>query len=859
MNIFSKEEVKEATLRYFEGDTLATDVWIKKYCLKDSKGNLLEKTPDDMHRRLAKEFARIESKYSNPLSEQEIYELLKDFKYIVPQGSPMYGIGNNYSITSLSNCFVIGSNDQADSYGSIMRSDEEQVQLMKRRGGVGQDMSHLRPSGALANNAVLGGDTGMTLYMERYSSSTREVAQDGRRGALMLSTTIKHPDADRFIDAKIDTGKVTGANISVRITDAFMKAVEVNGDYIQSFPVNLDITLDSGIHAQDLKYGKLTKGALGYYKKVKARDLWIKIIKNAWQSAEPGVLFWDTIRKESPAKGYGSEWEEVSTNPCGEIPLNPYDSCRLIAINLYSYVENPFTDKAVFNAPLFEKHARIAQRLMDDLVDLEIEKIDKQLAKIAADPESEDLKRVERELWEKIREKAVQGRRTGLGVTAEGDMLAALGLRYGSPKAIDFAVNVHMALAVNSYISSIDMAEERGAFPIWDYEKDNSDFIQRIYKAITAISPDHAMKWRFKGRRNIANLTIAPTGTVSLMTQTTSGVEPLFMAYHKRRTKVNDKSKATFIDEVGDGWIEYFVMHPKFIKWFEVNYWDKSNDHLGVSSPKEWLENCHESILEKYFKESPYYKATANDVDWKASVTMQGAIQKWVDHSISKTVNVPESTTVEQVDEIYREAYNTGCKGCTIYRDGSRSGVLVSIKEEKTDKFEYSKAFKRPKVTECDIYHKTALKESWMVLVGKVDGNPYEIFAIKDVESHVFPKNIEKGTITKIKSKTYRLDGISQGKHHSIENIILLMSEDERVSTRKYSSMLRHGMAPKFIREQIQEFATIVSFDKVVERVLGNYIKEHEDKPKCPECGGSNYHAVDGCFKCEDCGYAHCG
>lgn len=873
---FTKEEVKQATLEYFKGDNLAADVWIKKYCLKDSNGNLLEKTPDDMHHRLAKEFARIEREHENPLEEEKIYEVLKNFRYIVPQGSPMYGIGNETSITSLSNCFVIGSNNDADSYGSIMRVDEEQVQLMKRRGGVGHDLSHLRPGGATTNNTILEGGAGMPLYMERYSASTREVAQGGRRGALMLSTLISHPDSETFMDAKLETGKVTGANISVKITDDFMKAVEEDSDYYLVFPVTerVEASYLEKVKSYDTLYKVVEHPYPIYVKKVKAKRLWDKIIKNAWQSAEPGVLFWDTILRESPANRYGKDWKEVSTNPCGEIPLCPYDSCRLLAINLYSYVKDPFTSRATFDFDLFKQHVTIAQRLMDDIVTLEIEKIDRQLAKIESDPESEDIKRVERELWLKVREKAVEGRRTGLGVTAEGDMLAAMGLKYGSDEATSFAVKVHKALATWSYISSIEMAKERGAFPIWDINSDkNSPFVERVLAVLNEEIEvqqgfENPIMWQYEqtGRRNIANLTIAPTGTTSLMTQTTSGIEPLYLPYYKRRTKVEDKSKATFTDEVGDGWVEYFVVHPKFVDWYKAQLDENVSDfrvwYTGYSYEREDIEQFLSTLSEEYiemlFRDSPYYQATANDIDWKASVEMQGAIQKWVDHSISKTVNIPKHVTVEEVNQIYRTAYHAGCKGCTIYRDGSRSGVLVSAKEEKANTFEYTKAFKRPKVTECDIYHKTALKKDWTVLVGKVNGNPYEIFVIPQLENSVFPSKIEKGTLTKVKSRTYELKGNLGDKVYNVENIVEYMTEDERVNTRKYSSMLRHGMHPKFIAEQIAEYATVVSFDKVVQRVLKNYIEEVEETPTCPNCGSSAYHAKEGCWECPDCGYAKC-
>jgi|FLOH01.1.fsa_nt_gi ribonucleoside-diphosphate reductase alpha chain len=854
---YTPQEVREETFKYFNGDDLATDVWIKKYCLKDSKSNLLEKSPKDMHERLASEFSRIEQTHPNPVSKDKIFSLLKDFKYVIPQGSPMYGIGNNHSMTSLSNCFVIGNNNNSDSYSSIMRTDEEQVQLMKRRGGVGHDISHLRPGGALANNTTLKGLSGATLYMDRYSNSTREVAQGDRRGALMLSIDVRHPDTGRFIDAKLDSTKVTGANISVKTTDEFMDAVKNDRIFLQTFPITKSFTELTYSKPEDLELNKLYEGAGGYYKVVKAKYIWDKIIKNAWKSAEPGVLFWDTVLNESSTKGYGDEWKEVSTNPCGEIPLNPYDSCRLLAMNLFSYVENPFTPNSSFNFTLFKEHAQISQRLMDDVIDLEIEKIDTQLNKIKNDPENADLKRVEKNLWEKIKHTALQGRRTGLGVTAEGDMLASLGYRYGSKEAIKFATEVHRFLAISSYESSIIMAKERGAFGIFDNEKEkNNNFVNRIKGEL---SPEYLTMWEKYGRRNIANLTIAPTGTVSLMTQTTSGIEPLFQPYYKRRTKVNEGEKYTFMDEVGDGWVEYFVFHPKFIDWFKSNYWASTESKTTHDNPQDYLKECSGETLEGYFQDSPWFGSTSNDIDWADSVDLQGSIQTWIDHSISKTVNIPESVTPEEVNEIYLRAYEAGCKGCTIYRDGSRSGVLISTKNDKPSaEFKYTNSYQRPEVTECDIYHKTALKKDWTVLVGKVNGNPYEIFVIKRIDNNVFPNKIIKGSITKIKSKTYKLEGEKGEESYTIDNITSLMDLDERVNTRKYSSMLRHGMNPEYIVNQIEEYATIISFDKVVQRVLRNYSEDTSSNP-CPECKGENYTSVEGCWACKDCGYAKCG
>jgi len=871
--MLNKEDVLKASIDYF-GEELPAVVWIKKYCLKDEQGGLLEMSPDDMHRRMAREFARIEKTYPNPIPEEEIYELFKGFKYLVPGGSQESGIGNDLTKTSLSNCFVIDS--PIDSYGGIYRTDEEQVQLMKRRGGVGHDLSELRPSGMIANNSILSGISGQTLYMERFSNSTREVAQDGRRGALMLSTHVNHPDCDKFIDMKLTAGKVTGANISVKISDEFMYTLEGNKDFFQSFPVDIKGDLHNRLQSafiiskKDREFNKLyTLDKWISAKKINPKTLWDKIIFNAWKSAEPGILFWDTILKESPAGCYGEEWKEKSTNPCGEIPLCAYDSCRLTAINLYSYVIDPFTAQSRFDFDLFKKHVNKAQRIMDDLIDLEVEKIEIILDKIANDPESWDIKKVEYGLWVKVRNKAIQGRRTGLGVTSEGDMLAALGFRYGTKEATEFSIEVHKIMAVESYKSSMEMAEERGCFPIYDQElESNNPFIQRVYDEIGKEGDSGKYS---DGRRNIANLTIAPVGTGSLMTQTTSGIEPLFQAFYRRRTKVEDKSKATFIDELGDGWIEFNVMHPKFIKWFEINHWDKmtvisTTDLSKEMTPKKWLEGCNEELLQKYFEESPYYKATANDIDWEESVVMQGGVQKWIDHSISKTVNLPSDATIETVDKVYRTAYKAGCKGVTIYRDGCRQGVLLTGKDSKPDVevkeqvlFEYSKAFKRPGILECDIFHKTALKRNWLLFVGKINGNPYEIFGIEDVDYKVFNPEIKTGTITKVKPKVYEVNGKLNGKEYKIRNVVSLMSLDQAVDTRKYSSMLRHGMHPKHIREQIEEFATIGSFDKVVQRVLGNYVDDKEEVLKCPECGSENYHAEAGCYNCPDCGFAKCG
>ena len=714
---YSFKEVFEATKDYFKGDELAATVWANKYALKDSFGRLYERTPDDMHWRIAREVARIEKNYPNPLTVEEVYELIRDFRYIVPQGSPMTGIGNNFQIASLSNCFVIGHQGASDSYGGIMKIDQEQVQLMKRRGGVGHDLSHIRPKGSPVLNSALT-STGIVPFMERYSNSTREVAQDGRRGALMLSISIKHPDAENFIDAKMTRGKVTGANVSVRIDNEFMDAVMLDKPYLQKYPIDSEQPV--------------------FTKEIDARQLWNKIIHNAWKSAEPGVLFWDTITSESVADCYADlGFKTVSTNPCGEIPLCPYDSCRLIAINLYSYVEKPFTDKAKFNFPLFRKHVGAAQRIMDDIIDLEMEKVETILAKVNSDPEDEELKRVEKKLWENIRQKATQGRRTGVGITGEGDMLAALGLRYGSENAIDFSTEVHKTVAVEAYRSSVNMARERGPFSLFDAkrEKDNP-FIQRLKNEDPAMYQDMVTN----GRRNISLLTIAPTGTTSLMTQTTSGIEPVYMPVYKRRRKVNPNeasSTITFVDEMGDNWEEYNVFHHKFETWLGAN---------GYSVPE--VKKMDDDAIDEIIRKSPYYKATSNDVDWLNKVRMQGQIQKWVDHSISVTINLPKDVSEELVSDLYITAWKSGCKGCTVYRDGSRAGVLIAKEDSKEE--DSAQKYKRPKELEADILRFKNNDQSWIAFVGLKDGVPYEIFTgLEDEEMFPIPKSIFKGIIIK--------------------------------------------------------------------------------------------------------------
>jgi ribonucleoside-diphosphate reductase alpha chain len=833
---YSFEETVEASKKYFKGDDLAATVWANKYALKDSKGVIYEKTPDDMHRRIARETARIEKRYPNPLSEDEIFELIRDFRYIVPQGSPMTGIGNNFQIASLSNCFVIGNDGTADSYGGIMKIDQEQVQLMKRRGGVGHDLSHIRPKGSPVLNSALT-STGIVPFMERYSNSTREVAQDGRRGALMLSISIKHPDAEGFIDAKMTKGKVTGANVSVRVTDEFMNAVINNKPFVQQYPINSENPV--------------------YSKEIDARDLWKKIIHNAWQAAEPGVLFWDTIARESVADCYTElGFQTVSTNPCGEIPLCPYDSCRLLAINLYSYVENPFTDKAKFNFELFRRHVGLAQRIMDDIIDLELEKIDAILDKIKADPEDPELKWVERRLWEKIKQKALEGRRTGVGITGEGDMLASLGLQYGSENAIDFSSEVHKTVAIEAYRSSVNMARERGAFPIFNIEREKENpFINRLKKEDGKLYEEMSKY----GRRNISLLTIAPTGTTSLMTQTTSGIEPVFMPVYKRRRKVNPSdngAKVTFVDEVGDSWEEFNVFHHKFETWLEARGY----------SPAE-VKNLNDKELDRIVQESPYYKATSNDVDWVSKVRMQGEIQKWVDHSISVTINLPEDVSEELVSELYVTAWNSGCKGCTVYRDGSRSGVLVKS-EKKDDEHKY----KRPRALEAEIIRFNNKNEKWVAFVGLKDGAPYEIFTgIEDEEMFPLPKSITRGTIIKNKDD----DGVTRydfqyidkyGYKNTLGGLSHIFNPEFWNYAKLISSVLRHGMPIADVVNLVSSLRldseSINTWKAGVERTLKRYIPNGtraKTKHKCQECGSSSLIYQEGCLICTACGSSKCG
>ncbi len=838
---FTYDEAFKKSLEYFKGDELAARVWANKYALKDSYGNLYEQTPDDMHRRIAGEIARIENRYPNPLSEDEIYGLLKDFKYIVPQGSPMTGIGNNFQIASLSNCFVIGHDKPADSYGGIMKIDQEQVQLMKRRGGVGHDLSHIRPHGSPVLNSALT-STGVVPFMERYSNSTREVAQDGRRGALMLSISSKHPDSESFIDAKLTQGKVTGANVSVRIDDEFMDAVVNNKPYVQQYPVDSPNP--------------------DYTKKVDARKLWDKIVHNAWKSAEPGVLFWDTITRESVADCYSAfGYKTVSTNPCGEIPLCPYDSCRLLAINLYSYVENPFTPQAKFNFDLFKKHVAIAQRMMDDIIDLELEKIDKILEKINKDPEDPEIKRVERRLWENIRTKAEEGRRTGVGITAEGDMLAALNLRYGSEDGIDFSSEVHKTVALEAYRSSVNMARERGAFAIYDAQlEEKNPFVNRIKNEDEQLYND-MVKY---GRRNIALLTIAPTGTTSLMTQTTSGIEPVFMPVYKRRRKVNPNDSdvnVAFVDEVGDTWEEYNVFHHKFITWLDVNGYD-------VSEVKSYDDKAVDELIRK----SPYYKATSNDIDWVSKVKMQGIIQKWVDHSISVTINLPEDADEKLVGELYVTAWQSGCKGCTVYRDGSRSGVLISGKEKQKTELQDPSQIKRPRELECDVIRFKNNSESWIAFVGLKDEKPYEIFTgISDDEVLPIPRSIQKGKIIKVKqedgTKRYDFQYIDKyGYQNTVGGLSHMFNKEFWNYAKLISSVLRHGMPIPDVVNLVSSLRldsdTINTWKNGVERSLKRYIPDGtkaRTSQKCTECDSTDLVYQEGCLICQSCGSSKCG
>jgi ribonucleoside-diphosphate reductase alpha chain len=840
--IFPVEEVRKNATEYFKGDELAANVWLNKYALKDSQGNLYEKTPDEMHWRIAHEVARIEKKYPNPLSAEQIYLLLKDFCYIVPQGGPMTGIGNNFQISSLSNCFVIGNDGSSDSYGGILKIDQEQVQLMKRRGGVGHDLSHIRPEGSPVKNSALT-STGIVPFMERYSNSTREVAQGGRRGALMLTISIKHPDAGNFIDAKLEKGKVTGANVSVKIDDEFMLAVRDNKQYTQQYPID-------------------SKNPI-YTTVIDAGKLWKKIIHNAWASAEPGVLFWDTIAREAVPDCYADlGFKTVSTNPCGEIPLCPYDSCRLLALNLYSYVEHPFTENADFNSELFTQHVHYAQRIMDDIIDLEVEKIDAILAKIDSDPEEPEIKSVERKMWENIREKSLQGRRTGIGITAEGDMIAALGSRYGTHEATDFSVEVHKLLAIEAYRSSVNLAEERGPFPIYSNsrEKDNP-FIMRIKES----APDVYEKMKRVGRRNIAMLTIAPTGSVSICTQTTSGIEPVYSISYKRRRKVNPNDKdvvISFTDDMGDTWEEYHVFHPKFATWLEMKGYDV-----------EKVKKLTDAELQNIIKKSPYYKATSNDVDWVEKVRMQGMVQKWVDHSISVTVNLPKDVSEDLVSKVYQTAWESGCKGMTIYRDGSRDGVLISNekKNEETSEFKETKAPTRPKVLEAEVVRFQNDYDKWVAVVGLLDKKPYEIFTGKADEFYL-PPYVSKGWVIKNKpekGEPSRYDFQFEDKagyRITIPALSRSFNQEFWNYAKLISGILRHGMPLQYAINLVDNLTldneSINTWKNGVVRALKKFIPDGtvDNKSTCPEChaeGSLMY--KEGCLVCKECGYSKCG
>ncbi|MBS6467791.1 MAG: adenosylcobalamin-dependent ribonucleoside-diphosphate reductase [Bacteroides sp.] len=846
---YSYDEAFNASLQYFNGDELAARVWVNKYAVKDSFGNIYEKSPEDMHWRIANEVARIEAKYPNGLKAEELFNLFDHFKYIIPQGSPMTGIGNDFQVASLSNCFVIGLDGSADSYGAIIRIDEEQVQLMKRRGGVGHDLSHIRPKGSPVKNSALT-STGLVPFMERYSNSTREVAQDGRRGALMLTVSIKHPDSESFIDAKMTEGKVTGANVSVKLDDAFMQAAVDNQTYTQQFPIDSD-------------HPAVTK-------EINAAALWKKIVHNAWKSAEPGVLFWDTILRESVPDCYADlGFRTVSTNPCGEIPLCPYDSCRLLAINLYSYVVNPFTPEAYFDFDLFKKHVALAQRIMDDIIDLELEKIEKIMEKIDSDPESIEVKGAERHLWEKIYRKSGMGRRTGVGITGEGDMLAAMGLRYGTEEASDFSEKVHKTIALAAYRSSINMAKERGAFEIYDTKREkNNPFINRLKEA----DPELYEEMVKYGRRNIACLTIAPTGTTSLMTQTTSGIEPVFMPVYKRRRKVNPNDANVhidFIDETGDAFEEYIVFHHKFLTWMKIN---------GYDPDKRYTQEEIDELVAK----SPYYKATSNDVDWLMKVKMQGRIQKWVDHSISVTINLPNNVDEELVNRLYVEAWRSGCKGCTVYRDGSRAGVLLSTKkkeEKKADTAAVDKLLKRPqvvevrpKVLEADVVRFQNNKEKWVAFVGLLDGRPYEIFTglQDDEEGILLPRSVTHGRII----KNYDEDGVKhydfqfenkRGYKMTIEGLSEKFNKEYWNYAKLISGVLRWQMpidqVIKLVGSLQLDSENINTWKNGVERALKKYVQDGTEAKgvKCPNCGNETLVYQEGCLICKTCGSSRCG
>ena len=849
LKTYSQEEAFDKSLNYFGGDELAARVWVNKYAMKDSFGNIYEQSPEDMHRRIANEVARIEKKYPNPLSAEDIFALLDHFRYVIPAGSPMTGIGNNFQVASLSNCFVVGLDGDTDSYGAVLRIDEEQVQLMKRRGGVGHDLSNIRPKGTPVNNSALT-STGLVPFMERYSNSTREVAQDGRRGALMLSVSIKHPDSEAFIDAKMTEGKVTGANVSVKIDDEFMLAATEDKEYVQQFPIDADNPM--------------------VRKPISAKKLWDKIVHNAWKSAEPGVLFWDTIIRESIPDCYADlGFRTVSTNPCGEIPLCPYDSCRLLSINLFSYVVNPFTEKAYFDFDLFRKHVALAQRIMDDIVDLEMEKIDLIMNKIKSDPQSDEVKGAEYHLWEKIKDKSSMGRRTGVGITAEGDMIAAMGLRYGTQEATDFSVEVHKTLALAAYGSSVRMAKERGSFAIYDPKREASNpFVMRIKDA----DPELYAEMEKYGRRNIACLTIAPTGTTSLMTQTTSGIEPVFMPVYKRRRKVNPNDQnahVDFVDEVGDSFEEYIVYHQKFLSWMKIN---------GIDTTKRYTQE----EIDKLVEQSPYYKATANDVDWLMKVRMQGQIQKWVDHSISVTVNLPNDVDEALVNRLYVEAWRSGCKGCTIYRDGSRSGVMIQVneKKKKTEEVPQEKipckhpvvTEVRPQILECDVVRFQNNKEKWVAFVGLLDGYPYEIFTglQDDDEGIMLPKSVTKGKIIKQVSadgkKRYDFQFENKrGYKTTVEGLSEKFNPEYWNYAKLISGVLRYRMPIDNVIRLVGSLQlkneSINTWKNGVERALKKYLTDgtQANGQTCPNCGQETLIYQEGCLICTNCGASRCG
>ena len=843
---YTFDEAFRASMEYFGGDELAARVWANKYALKDSYGNIFEQTPTDMHWRIAREVARIENHYPNPLTEQQVFELLDHFRYIVPAGSPMTGIGNDHQVASLSNCFVIGLDGDADSYGAVMLMDEEQVQLMKRRGGVGHDLSQLRPKGTPVNNSALT-STGVVPFMERFSNSTREVAQDGRRGALMLSISVKHPDSEAFIDAKMQEGKITGANVSVKLDDEFMQCAIDGKEYTQKFPIDSDAPIVT--------------------KKADAKKLWEKIVHNAWKSAEPGVLFWDTILRESIPDCYADlGFRTVSTNPCGEIPLCPYDSCRLLSVNLYSYVVNPFTPEAYFDFDLFKKHVALAQRIMDDIVDMEMEKIDKIIEKVKNDPQADVVKETELHLWQKIKRKSAMGRRTGVGITAEGDMLAAMNLRYGTQEATDFSVEVHKTLALAAYRSSVVMAKERGAFEVYDSEREkNNPFINRIREADPELYAD-MLKY---GRRNIACLTIAPTGTTSLMTQTTSGIEPVFMPVYKRRRKVNPTDTdvhVDFVDESGDSFEEFIVFHHKFLTWMKIN---------GYDTEKRYTQEELDQLVEK----SPYYKATANDVDWLMKVRMQGAIQKWVDHSISVTINLPNNVDEQLVNRLYVEAWRSGCKGCTVYRDGSRSGVMIAVEKKDKKKAEEKHICEpptvtevRPKELECDVVRFQNNKEKWVAFVGLLDGYPYEIFTgLQDDEEGIsLPKSVNKGKIIKKidengkKRYDFQFEN-KRGYKTTVEGLSEKFNPEYWNYAKLISGVLRYRMpianVIKLVGQLQMDSQSINTWKIGVERALKKYIVDGTEAKgqKCPVCGQETLVYQEGCLICKNCGSSRCG